>query len=226
MSKEYRDTLNLPQTDLSMKAGLPIKEPEILEFWDSINLYQKIRKQNNGKELFILHDGPPYANGDIHLGHSVNKTLKDITVKFQSLLGKDAPYVPGWDCHGLPIELNVEKKHGKNSEIVRDKKSFIKACREYAQSQVNNQKKDFIRMGVFGDWENPYLSLNRSFEADTIRALGRIIANGHLEKGEKPVHFCMDCRSALAEAEVEYKDKNSYSIDVKFKVSSKSIDSL
>ena len=226
MSKEYRDTLNLPQTDLSMKAGLPRKEPEILEFWDSINLYQKIREQNNGKELFILHDGPPYANGDIHLGHSVNKTLKDITVKFQSLLGKDAPYVPGWDCHGLPIELNVEKKHGKNSEIVRDKKLFIKACREYAQSQVNNQKKDFIRMGVFGDWENPYLSLNRSFEADTIRALGRIIANGHLEKGEKPVHFCMDCRSALAEAEVEYKDKNSYSIDVKFKVSSKSINSL
>ena len=162
MSKEYRDTLNLPQTDLSMKAGLPRKEPEILEFWDSINLYQKIREQNNGKELFILHDGPPYANGDIHLGHSVNKTLKDITVKFQSLLGKDAPYVPGWDCHGLPIELNVEKKHGKNSEIVRDKKSFIKACREYAQSQVNNQKKDFIRMGVFGDWENPYLSLNLS----------------------------------------------------------------
>ena len=198
MSKEYRDTLNLPQTDLSMKAGLPKKEPEILAFWDSINLYHKIREQNNGKEQFILHDGPPYANGDIHLGHAVNKTLKDITIKFQSMLGKDAPYVPGWDCHGLPIELNVEKKHGKTSDLVRNKQSFIKACREYAQSQINQQKKDFIRLGVLGDWENPYLSLNKSFEADTVRALGRIIANGHLEKGEKPVHFCMDCGSALA----------------------------
>jgi isoleucyl-tRNA synthetase len=226
MSKEYRDTLNLPQTDLSMKAGLPRKEPEILEFWDSINLYQKIREQNNGKEQFILHDGPPYANGDIHLGHAVNKTLKDITIKFQSLIGKDAPYVPGWDCHGLPIELNVEKKHGKGSDLVRDKKSFINACREYALSQVDKQRDDFIRLGVLGDWENPYLSLNKSFEADTVRALGRIIANGHLEKGEKPVHFCMDCRSALAEAEVEYMDKSSHSIDVKFKVLPQSIDSL
>lgn len=226
MSKEYRDTLNLPQTDLSMKAGLPRKEPEILEFWNSINLYQKIREQNAKKEKFILHDGPPYANGDIHLGHAVNKTLKDITIKFQSLLGKDAPYVPGWDCHGLPIELNVEKKHGKGSDLVRDKKLFIKACREYAQSQVDKQRNDFIRLGVLGDWENPYLSLNKSFEADTVRALGRIIANGHLEQGEKPVHFCMDCRSALAEAEVEYMDKKSHSIDVKFKVLPQFIDSL
>ena len=226
MSKEYRDTLNLPQTDLSMKAGLPRKEPEILEFWNSINLYQKIREQNNGKEQFILHDGPPYANGDIHLGHAVNKTLKDITIKFQSFMGKDAPYVPGWDCHGLPIELNVEKKHGKGSDLVRDKKSFINACREYAQSQVDKQRDDFIRLGVLGDWENPYLSLNKSFEADTVRALGRIIANGHLEKGEKPVHFCMDCRSALAEAEVEYMDKSSHSIDVKFKVLPQFVDSL
>jgi len=226
MSNEYRDTLNLPQTDLSMKAGLPKKEPEILAFWDSINLYHKIREQNQGKERFILHDGPPYANGDIHLGHAVNKTLKDITIKFQSMLGKDAPYVPGWDCHGLPIELNIEKKHGKTSDLVRNKQSFIKACREYAQSQVNQQKKDFIRLGVLGDWENPYLSLNKSFEADTVRALGRIIANGHLEKGEKPVHFCMDCGSALAEAEVEYKDKKSHSIDVKFKVKPESIQSL
>ena len=226
MTKEYRDTLNLPQTDLSMKAGLPKKEPEILEFWNSINLYQEIRAQNKGKDQFILHDGPPYANGDIHLGHAVNKTLKDITIKFQSIIGKDAPYVPGWDCHGLPIELNVEKKYGKKSDLVKDKKSFIKACREYAQSQVDTQKKDFIRLGVLGDWENPYLSLNKSFEADAVRALGRIIANGHLEKGEKPVHFCMDCGSALAEAEVEYKDKNSHSIDVKFKVTSQSIDSL
>jgi len=226
MSKEYRDTLNLPETNLSMKAGLPKKEPEILAFWNSINLYQKIREQNAGKEKFILHDGPPYANGDIHLGHAVNKTLKDITIKFQSLLGKDAPYVPGWDCHGLPIELNVEKKHGKGSDLVRNKNLFIKACREYAQSQVDKQRDDFIRLGVLGDWENPYLSLNKSFEADTVRALGRIIANGHLEKGEKPVHFCMDCRSALAEAEVEYMDKTSHSIDVKFKVLTQFAESL
>ena len=129
MSKEYRDTLNLPQTDLSMKAGLPNKEPEILAFWNSINLYQKIREQNRGKEQFILHDGPPYANGDIHLGHAVNKILKDITVKFQSFMGKDAPYVPGWDCHGLPIELNVEKKHGSVSDLVRDKTTIRRACR-------------------------------------------------------------------------------------------------
>jgi isoleucyl-tRNA synthetase len=218
MSKDYRDTLNLPQTDLSMKAGLSKKEPELLEYWKAIDLYTKIRKQNKGKDQFILHDGPPYANGDIHLGHAVNKVLKDITIKFQTSMGKDAPYVPGWDCHGLPIELNIEKKHGKNSDLVKDKATFIKACREYAQSQVDNQKEDFIRLGVLGDWQNPYLSLNRSFEADTVRALGRIVANGHLEKGEKPVHWCMDCRSALAEAEVEYQDKISHSIDVKFTV--------
>ena len=216
MSKDYRDTLNLPQTDLSMKAGLATKEPELLSYWNSIDLYSKIREQNKGKTQYILHDGPPYANGDIHLGHSVNKVLKDITIKFQSLSGKDAPYVPGWDCHGLPIELNIEKKHGKNSDLVKNKDMFIKACREFAQSQVDKQKEDFIRLGVLGDWQNPYLSLNKSFEADTVRALGRIVANGHLEKGEKPVHWCMDCRSALAEAEVEYQDKISHSIDVKF----------
>lgn len=224
MSKDYRDTLNLPQTDLSMKAGLAKKEPELLSYWNSIDLYTKIREQNIGKEQFILHDGPPYANGDIHLGHAVNKVLKDITIKYQSLLGKDAPYVPGWDCHGLPIELNIEKKHGKNSDLVRNKETFIKACREYAQSQVDKQKADFIRLGVLGDWQNPYLSLDKSFEADTVRALGRIVANGHLEKGEKPVHFCMDCSSALAEAEVEYQDKISHSIDVKFSVISENIE--
>ena len=224
MSKDYRDTLNLPQTDLSMKAGLAKKEPELLSYWNSIDLYSKIREQNIGKEQFILHDGPPYANGDIHLGHAVNKVLKDITIKYQSLLGKDAPYVPGWDCHGLPIELNIEKKHGKNSDLVRNKETFVKACREYAQSQVDKQKADFIRLGVLGDWQNPYLSLDKSFEADTVRALGRIVANGHLEKGEKPVHFCMDCSSALAEAEVEYQDKISHSIDVKFSVISENIE--
>ena len=218
MEKDYKDTLNLPKTDLPMKAGLPKKEPEILSFWDSINLYNLIRKENAKKDKFILHDGPPYANGDIHLGHSVNKILKDIVIKTKTLEGFDAPYVPGWDCHGLPIELNVEKKYGRSSETVKDKSKFIGACREYALSQIENQKNDFIRLGVLGDWENSYKSLDSTFEADTVRSLGRIVTNGHLQKGEKPVHFCYDCKSALAEAEVEYEDKVSKSIDVSFKV--------
>ncbi len=203
MEKDYKNTLNLPKTDLPMKAGLPNKEPEILSFWDSINLYNLIREENAKKDKFILHDGPPYANGDIHLGHSVNKILKDIVIKTKTLQGFDAPYVPGWDCHGLPIELNVEKKFGRDSDTVKDKSKFISACREYALSQIENQKKDFIRLGVLGDWENSYKSLDSSFEADTVRSLGRIVTNGHLQKGEKPVHFCYDCKSALAEAEVE-----------------------
>ena len=226
MEKDYKNTLNLPKTDLPMKAGLPKKEPEILSFWDSINLYDLIRKENAKKDKFILHDGPPYANGDIHLGHSVNKILKDIVIKTKTLQGFDAPYVPGWDCHGLPIELNVEKKYGRDSDTVKDKTKFISACREYALSQIENQKKDFIRLGVLGDWENSYKSLDSSFEADTVRSLGRIVTNGHLQKGEKPVHFCYDCKSALAEAEVEYEDKVSKSIDVGFKVKKDCLNNL
>ena len=226
MEKDYKNTLNLPKTDLPMKAGLPNKEPEILSFWDSINLYNLIREENAKKDKFILHDGPPYANGDIHLGHSVNKILKDIVIKTKTLQGFDAPYVPGWDCHGLPIELNVEKKFGRDSDTVKDKSKFISACREYALSQIENQKKDFIRLGVLGDWENSYKSLDSSFEADTVRSLGRIVTNGHLQKGEKPVHFCYDCKSALAEAEVEYEDKVSKSIDVGFKVKEDSLTKL
>ena len=226
MEKDYKNTLNLPKTDLPMKAGLPNKEPEILSFWDSINLYNLIREENAKKDKFILHDGPPYANGDIHLGHSVNKILKDIVIKTKTLQGFDAPYVPGWDCHGLPIELNVEKKFGRDSDTVKDKSKFISACREYALSQIENQKKDFIRLGVLGDWENSYKSLDSSFEADTVRSLGRIVTNGHLQKGEKPVHFCYDCKSALAEAEVEYEDKVSKSIDVGFKVKKDSLTKL
>ena len=163
MKVNYRDTLNLPDTDFSMKAGLPRKEPEILEMWSSSDLYGKIRKKYKDKELFLLHDGPPYANGDIHLGHSVNKILKDITIKYKTLQGFNAPYVPGWDCHGLPIELNVEKKHGKNSELVKNKQSFQKACKEYAESQINKQLDDFKRLGVLGDWENSYKSLDPKF---------------------------------------------------------------
>ena len=226
MTINYRDTLNLPQTELSMKAGLPKKEPEILDFWNDIGLYEKIRQQNLNNKKFILHDGPPYANGAIHLGHSVNKILKDITIKSKTLQGLDAPYVPGWDCHGLPIELNVEKKHGKRSELVQNKKMFQEACKEYALTQIESQKKDFIRLGVLGEWDNPYKSLDSSFEANAVRALGKIYEAGHIEKGEKPVHWCQDCGSALAEAEVEYQDKTSKSIDVAFKADEQSLKKL
>ena len=218
MTTNYRDTLNLPKTDFSMKAGLPRKEPDILNFWEKTNLYKKIRQKYQGKELFLLHDGPPYANGAIHLGHSVNKILKDITIKSKTLHGLDSPFIPGWDCHGLPIELNVEKKHGKNSELVKNKETFQKACKEYAESQINEQLDDFKRLGVLGDWENSYKSLDPKFEADIVRSLGIIYKEGHLEKGEKPVHWCQESGSSLAEAEVEYIDKTSKAIDVAFKV--------
>mgnify|MGYP001223527564 CR=1 FL=1 len=226
MTKNYRDTLNLPNTEFSMKAGLPRKEPEILQFWEKEDLYKKIREKYKGEEVFLLHDGPPYANGSIHLGHSVNKVLKDITIKAKTLQGYDAPFIPGWDCHGLPIELNVEKKHGKNSDLVRNKESFQRACKEYAELQIDNQLNDFKRLGVFGDWGNSYKSLNPKFEADVVRSLGKIFDAGHIEKGEKPVHWCQDCSSALAEAEVEYIDKTSKSIDVLFEVDNDSLSSI
>ncbi|MDF2866876.1 MAG: isoleucyl-tRNA synthetase [Gammaproteobacteria bacterium] len=212
---EYKDTLNLPKTDFPMKANLAQREPAMLKRWEEQKLYQQIRQHTQGREQFILHDGPPYANGDIHLGHAVNKVLKDIIIKAKTLQGYDAPYVPGWDCHGLPIELNVEKKVGKPG-IKVSASEFRKACRDYANSQINNQRQGFKRLGVLGDWENPYMTMAYQFEADIIRSLGKIIANGHLQQGFKPVHWCMDCGSALAEAEVEYHDKKSPAIDVKF----------
>ena len=213
----YKDTLNLPKTAFPMKANLANREPEMLKYWDEIDLYASLRAQGEGRPRFVLHDGPPYANGDIHIGHAVNKILKDIIVKSKALSGFDAPYVPGWDCHGLPIELNVEKKVGKVGRKV-DAPTFRAKCRDYARRQVDGQRKDFIRLGVIGDWENPYLTMDYRFEADIIRALGRIIAAGHLTKGYKPVHWCTDCGSALAEAEVEYEDKTSPAIDVRFSV--------
>ena len=191
-----------------MKGNLPNREPQLLQRWEEMDLYARLRQSGEGRPRFILHDGPPYANGDIHIGHAVNKVLKDIIVKSKTLSGFDAPYVPGWDCHGLPIELNVEKKVGKAGVKV-DAPTFRKACREYAGKQVDGQRRDFIRLGVFGDWQAPYLTMDYHFEADIIRALGKIVDNGHLHKGSKPVHWCTDCRSALAEAEVEYEDKNS-----------------
>jgi isoleucyl-tRNA synthetase len=214
---DYKHTLNLPATDFPMKAGLPNREPAILKHWQDIDLYNKLREQAKGREQFILHDGPPYANGDIHIGHAVNKILKDIILKSKTLSGFDAPYVPGWDCHGLPIELNVEKKVGKPGVKVTAKE-FRQACRDYAAKQVDGQREDFKRLGVLGEWDNPYLTMDFTFEADIIRTLGDITAQGHLHKGVKPVHWCVDCGSALAEAEVEYEDKTSPAIDVRFQV--------
>jgi isoleucyl-tRNA synthetase len=198
-----------------MKANLAQREPDMLKQWQASDLYQQIRAARVGREQFILHDGPPYANGDIHIGHAVNKILKDIIVKSKTLSGFDAPYVPGWDCHGLPIEHNVEKKIGKAGDKV-DVKTFRNKCREYAAKQVEGQKADFIRLGVLGEWDKPYLTMDYKFEADIIRALGKIAENGHLHKGFKPVYWSVVGGSALAEAEVEYQDKTSFSIDVKF----------
>ena len=198
-----------------MKASLAQREPQRLQQWAEQDLYRLIREHCSGRPKFILHDGPPYANGELHIGHAVNKILKDIIVRSRTLDGFDAPYVPGWDCHGLPIELNVEKKVGKPGVKISPA-DFRRKCREYAARQVDAQRQDFMRMGVLGDWQNPYLTMDFRFEADIVRALGRIVGNGHLHKGFKPVHWCLDCASALAEAEVEYRDKTSPAIDVAF----------
>lgn len=214
--------LNLPETTFPMRGDLAKREPAWLKQWQDKKLYERIRASRKGATKFILHDGPPYANGDIHIGHAVNKILKDIIVKSKTLSGFDAPYVPGWDCHGLPIELVVEKNHGKNIDPAK----FRELCREYAAEQVARQKKDFIRLGVLGDWDNPYLTMDFKTEADIMRALGEIYKNGYLYQGSKPVHWCVDCGSALAEAEVEYEDVNSPQIDVGFKVADKAALSL
>lgn len=212
---DYKNTLNLPETGFPMRGDLAKREPGMLDHWYQSDLYGAIRQAKKGKKTFILHDGPPYANGNIHIGHAVNKILKDIIIKSKSMAGYDAPYVPGWDCHGLPIELKVEQLVGKPGEKI-SASEFRKACREYAAEQVEGQKKDFIRLGVLGDWDNPYLTMAFKTEANIIRSLAKIISNGHLHKGAKPVHWCIDCRSSLAEAEVEYYDKTSPSIDVRF----------
>lgn len=214
---DYKDTLNLPKTSFPMKANLPTLEPKILQKWQDLNLYHTLSVDRAQAPSYILHDGPPYANGNLHMGHVLNKTLKDIIVKSKLLSGYRVPFVPGWDCHGLPIELKVEKKIGKAGVEV-DHNTFRKKCREYVHSQIELQKQDFERIGVFGDWNNPYLSMDSKVEADTIRALAKIVAKGYIKKGNKPVHWCFDCQSSLAEAEVEYADKTSASIYVKFAV--------
>ncbi|MEH6824825.1 MAG: isoleucine--tRNA ligase [Motiliproteus sp.] len=212
---DYKQTLNLPETDFPMRGNLAQREPEMLREWNAIGLYQRIREVSQGREKFILHDGPPYANGDIHIGHAVNKILKDIIVRSKTLSGFDAPYIPGWDCHGLPIEHKVETKIGK-AGTKKTFKEFRQECRSYAQKQVEGQKKDFIRLGVLGQWDKPYLTMNFETEANIIRALGKIVENGHLVKGYKPVYWSVVGASALAEAEVEYQDKISTAIDVRF----------
>ena len=214
---DYKATLNLPGTEFAMKANFAVREAKWLEEWYADNIYQQIRASRIGKKKYVLHDGPPYANGQIHLGHAVNKVLKDIIIKSRVMDGFDAPYVPGWDCHGLPIELKVEEKVGKVGVKV-DAATFRKQCREYAYTQVELQKKDFVRMGVFGDWDHPYLTMDFGQEANIVRALGEIQKAGHVQPGLKPVNWCLDCGSALAEAEVEYEDKKSDAIDVGFTV--------
>jgi isoleucyl-tRNA synthetase len=217
MATDYKDTLNLPDTTFPMRGDLAKREPQMLAQWQEKKRYERIRAASKGRKKFVLHDGPPYANGDIHIGHAVNKILKDIIVKSKTLGGFDAPYVPGWDCHGLPIELQVEKKHGKAIPPAQ----FRELCRAYAKEQVAKQKKDFIRLGVLGDWDNPYLTMDFKTEAEIVRALGKIFERGYLYQGRKPVNWCLDCQSALAEAEVEYEDKVSSAIDVGFEVKDK-----
>ncbi len=217
MTMDYKQTINLPQTAFPMKADLARREPDVQKFWDEQRIYAKLRETARGRPTFILHDGPPYANGTIHLGHAINKVLKDVVVKSRSFDGYDAPYVPGWDCHGLPIEHQIEKARGKAVKAL-EPREFRQACREYAMSQVEAQRVDFERLGVMGDWDRPYLTMQPFYEAEQLRAFAQILRNGHVYKGLKPVHWCLDCRSALAEAEVEYEDRISPAIDVRFLV--------
>ncbi len=214
---DYKHTLNLPETAFPMRGNLAKREPEMLKRWQDLDVYGNLRAQRAGRDKFILHDGPPYANGSIHIGHAVNKILKDMIVKSRGFMGFDAPYVPGWDCHGLPIEHKVEQEIGKAGVKV-DYKTFRQACRDYARKQIDGQKADFIRLGVMGDWDKPYLTMDPKVEAGIVRALGKIVAKGHLVRGYKPVYWSVVGQSALAEAEVEYQDKTSTQIDVRFTV--------
>src|SRR5690625_1727814 len=214
---DYKATLNLPHTEFAMKANLAQREPKMLERWRADQLYQRIRAARRGREQFILHDGPPYANGDIHIGHAVNKILKDIIIKSRNMAGFDAQYIPGWDCHGMPIEIQIERKFGKNLPV----EEMQAEARAYAYEQIERQKKDFQRLGVLAEWDNPYLTMNYSNEADELRVLARIMKKGFVFRGLKPVNWCFDCRSALAEAEVEYADRTDPSIYVAFPFASK-----
>lgn len=216
-NQDYTKSVNLPQTDFPMRGNLPQREPETLAYWDQIDLYNRLKKKNTGKKSFVLHDGPPYANGDIHMGHALNKILKDIIVRYKNLQGFYSPYVPGWDTHGLPIEQQAIKRLGINRHEAGAEK-FCKACEEFAMEQVENQKVQFKRLGVLGDWENPYLTLTDDFVAKQIEIFGQMAENGLIYKGLKPVYWCPHCETALAEAEIEYAEDKSSSIYVKFAV--------
>ncbi len=215
---EYKDTLNLPRTDFAMKADLVTREPQRLDKWTAARLYEKIQAAREGKEKFVLHDGPPFANGDVHIGTALNKILKDIVIKYQTLRGKSAPYIPGWDCHGLPIEFKVSQDMRKAGDTSADAATIRKACEVYARKYIGLQRTQFKRLGVLGDWENPYLTLNKEYEADELRMFADIVAKGFVYRGKKPVYWSIPCRTALAEAEVEYADHVSQSVYVKFPV--------
>ena len=220
MAMEYKDTLNLPRTDFPMKADLATREPERLKAWDG--LYEKIQAARAGAEKFVLHDGPPFANGDVHIGTALNKILKDIIIKYKTLRGFSSPYIPGWDCHGLPIEFKVSqemRKEAASAETTNfDPVMIRKACDAYARKFIDIQRGQFKRLGVLGDWEHPYLTLNKEYEADELRLFADIVSKGFVYRGKKPVYWSIPCRTALAEAEVEYKDHVSQSVYVKFPV--------
>lgn len=215
---DYKESLNLPKTAFPMRANLPQNEPKQVAKWDAEKTYFKMLDGNAGKEKFILHDGPPYANGNIHIGHALNKILKDIIVKYRSMTGHQAPYVPGWDCHGLPIEQQVEKNVGRAKKLAMSKTEVRKLCKEYAEKYIAIQREEFKRLGVLGDWQQPYRTLDPQYEAQEVRELGKFVASGALYRQKKPVYWCASCMTALAEAEVEYEDHTSASIYVKFPV--------
>ena len=220
---DFKGTLNLPQTDFPMKANLAKKEPEMLARWEEMKLYDKLREQGEGRPKYILHDGPPYANGHIHLGTALNKRLKDMIVKSRRMSGFDAPYVPGWDCHGLPIEHMVDKELGEKKKTM-SKVEIRRHCRRYAERFIGIQREEFRRLGVLGEWEDPYLTMNYPYEATIARELGRFFENGGIVRSKKPIYWCASCRTALAEAEVEYHDHVSPSVYVKFPLSVESRD--
>src|SRR3954463_4952367 len=211
MSQNYKDTLNLPRTDFPMKANLAAREPEMLRSWEEKQLYQEIQKSRAGRELFVLHDGPPFANGDVHMGTALNKILKDFVVKSQTMLGKRAPYIPGWDCHGLPIEYKVVKESRELSPL-----DIRKQCEAFARKFIDIQRKQFRRLGVFGDWENPYLTMDPKYEAEILRAFAVFVEEGLVYEAQKPVFWSTGAQTALAEAEVEYQDRDDTAVYVKF----------
>jgi len=224
-STDYKKTLNLPQTTFAMKANLPQNEPKRLEQWKSIDVYGLIREKSKGRPKFVLHDGPPYANGKIHIGHALNKIIKDFVVKSKTMNGFDSPYVPGWDCHGLPIEHAVDKELGSKKKEMASA-DIRRACREFAAKYVDIQRDDFIRLAVFGDWFHPYMTMSYDYESAIAGALGRFMQTGMVYKGLKPVHWCTYDQSALAEAEVEYEEHTSPSVYVRFRLTDESVQSL